>query len=64
MMMKELEDLKIEVLRLKAELKRLKKELRGARIQELRETASLNPSIKPLKISFIRHSPCEQVSQT
>ena len=63
-MIQELEDLKIEVLRLKGELKRLKEELRGARIQELRETASLNPSLNPLKISFIRHTPCEQISQT
>jgi hypothetical protein len=42
----------------------LKEELRSARIQQLRETASLNPSLNPLKISFIRHAPCEQVSQT
>ena len=64
MMIKELEDLKRDVLRLKEELKRLKEELRSTRIQELRETASLNPSLNPLKISFTRHTPCEHVSQT
>ena len=38
-MIKELEDLKREVLKLKEELKRLKEEHRSARIQELRQTA-------------------------
>ncbi len=59
-MITEFEDLKREVLKLKEELKRLKEELRNTRMQELRETTSLNP----LKISFIRHAPCEHVSQT
>jgi hypothetical protein len=39
MIIKELEDLKREVLKLKDELKRLKEEHRNARIQELRQTA-------------------------
>lgn len=60
MMIKELEDLKREVLKLKEELKRLKEEHRSTRIQELRQTASLNP----LKISFTRHTPYEQVSRS
>ena len=59
-MIKELEDLRKEVLKLKEELRRLKEEHRNARIQELRQTASLNP----LKISFTRHTPYEQVRQT
>jgi len=64
MMITEFEDLKREVLKLKEELKRLKEELRSTRMQELRETTSLNPSLNPLKISFIRRTPCEHVSQT
>jgi len=59
-MIKELEDLRREVLNLKEELKRLKEEHRSARIQELRQTASLNP----LNISFKRHTPYDQVSRT
>ena len=39
MIIKELEDLKREVLKLKDELKRLKEEHRNTRIQELRQTA-------------------------
>ena len=38
MVIKELEDLKREMLKLKEELKRLKEEHRSARIQELRQT--------------------------
>lgn len=38
MMIKELEDLKREVLKLKEELKKLKEEHRSARIRELRKT--------------------------
>lgn len=55
----ELENLKREVLKLKEELKRLKEEHRSARIQELRQTAPLNP----LKISYTRHTPCDRVSR-
>ncbi len=39
MLIKELQDMKSEVLRLKQELKRLKEELLTARIAELLETA-------------------------
>ena len=60
MMIKELEDLKREVITLKDELKKLKEEYRSTRIQELRQTDSLNP----LKITFTRHRPYEQVSRT
>ena len=60
MIIKELEDLRKEVLTLKEELKRLKEEHRSARIQELRQTAPLNP----LNISFSRHTPYDQVSRT
>lgn len=60
MSIKELENLKREVLKLEEELKRLKEEHRSARIQELRQTASLNS----LNISFKRHTPYDQVSRT
>ncbi len=39
MLIKELKDMKSEVLRLKEELKRLKESLKTARIEELLETA-------------------------
>jgi hypothetical protein len=39
MLIKELQDLKREVLRLKEELERLKQELLSARVKELRQTA-------------------------
>ena len=39
MLIKELQDIKSDVLRLKEELKRLKQELKTARIEELLETA-------------------------
>ncbi len=39
MLIKELQDMKSEVLRLKEELKRLKEDLLTARIEELLETA-------------------------
>ncbi len=39
MLIKELQNMKSEVLRLKEELKRLKEDLLIARIEELRETA-------------------------
>ena len=42
MSIKELENLKREVLKLKEELKRLKEEHRSIRIKELRQTASPN----------------------
>ena len=60
MSIKELENLKREVLKLEEELKRLKEEHRSARIQELRQTASLNS----LNISFRRHTPYDRVSRT
>jgi hypothetical protein len=52
MIIKELENLKREVLTLKEELKRLKEEHRNARIQELKQTAPLNP----LNISSTRYT--------
>lgn len=51
-MIKELEDLKREVITLKDELKKLKEEYRSTRIQELRQTASFNP----MKVPFTRHT--------
>jgi len=59
MIIKELEDVRREVLKLKEELKRLKEEHRRVRIDELRQTASPNP----LGISFTRPTPVDVVSR-